>query len=96
MADLPLVQWTELKAALQAEFDTALQSAMQSVNGAVAGELIAGSEEGVRDAVATLRTQIFQKALQLRVDAVEQQLAPPVDPLTSKKNATKDGSQRRS
>lgn len=93
MADLPTVQWEDLKAALQVEFDTALQSVMQSVNAASAGELIAGSEEAVRDAAATLRTAMFQQAIQLRVDAIEQQLAPPIDPFTSKKNETRGGSQ---
>lgn len=89
MSDLPQVQWEDLKAALQAEVDTALQDVMQSVNNAASGVLIAASEEGVRDAVATLRTAMFQKAIQLRVDAIEKQLAVPVDPLTSKKNATR-------
>lgn len=96
MPDLPQVQWEDLKAALQAQIDTALQSVAQSVNAASAGELIAGSEEAVRDAAATLRTVMFQQALQLRVDAIEEQLAPPVDPLTSKKKATRGGSRRRS
>ena len=85
MSELPHVPWESLKAALQGEIDTALQSVMQSVNAASAGQLIAGSEEGVRDAAAALRTAMFQQALQLRVDAIEQQLAPPVDSLTSKK-----------
>ena len=92
MADLPLVQWDDLKAALQTQIDTALQSVAQSVNAAAAGELIAGSEEAVRDAAATLRTAMFQQALQLRVDAIEQQLAAPVDPLTFKKKVTRGGS----
>lgn len=91
MSELPQVRWEDLKAALQSEFDTALQSVMQSVNDAPAGELIAGSEEAVRDAVAQLRASMFERALQLRVDAIEQQLPAPVDPLTSKKNATRDG-----
>ena len=58
---------------------------MQSVNDAPAGDLIAGSEKAVRDAVAKLCASMFERALQLRVDAIEQQLPAPIDPLTSKK-----------
>ncbi len=60
---------------------------MQSVNAAAARQLIAGSEEAVRDAADGLRTKMFERALQLRVDAIEQQVAAPVDPLTSRERA---------
>ena len=46
MPDLPQVQWEDLKAALQAQIDTALQSVAQSVNAASAGELIASEVSG--------------------------------------------------
>ena len=91
MTELPRIGYDELAAVVREDFEQTLRKIVQSVNNAAAGELISGSEELVREAVGELRTSLFQKALQLRVDAIEKQLPTPVETLSSKKNATKAG-----
>ena len=63
----------ELKAQLRREIlkdlEDLLDQVSQHVSQAPAGRVIADSEEGVRDAVAEFRRQVYQKALKLRMQA---------------------------
>jgi len=56
-----------------------LQDVMQSVNDAADGDWISGSEEQVRDRFAVFREQMFQEALQARIDAAEAAFSPSGD-----------------
>jgi hypothetical protein len=53
-----------------------LQSVMKAVNNAPDGDWIGGSEEQVRDLLADFRRQVFEKAVQLKVDAAEAAFPP--------------------
>jgi len=46
------------------------------VNDAVAGQIIAGSEEKVRDLFADLRREAFEQAVQMRMNAAEAAFPP--------------------
>ena len=56
----------DLKAALGADLDALLDEVAKTMNQARAGKIIADSEEGVRDAAAEFRRQLYEKALELR------------------------------
>jgi hypothetical protein len=66
----------ELVAAMEQEVQQYLQSVMQVVNDAPDGEWISGSEESVRDLSADFRRRVFQRAVQMRVDAAEAAFPP--------------------
>lgn len=57
-----------------------LQSVMKAVNNAPDGDWIGGSEEQVRDLSADFRRQVFEKAVQLKVDAAEAAFSPSTQP----------------
>jgi hypothetical protein len=61
---------------MQQEMQQYLQSAMKAVNNAPDGDWIGGSEEQVRDLSADFRRQVFEKAVQLKVDAAEAAFSP--------------------
>jgi len=56
-----------------------LQDVMQTVNDAPDGDWISGSEEQVRDRFAVFREQVYQSALQARIDAAEAAFPPSAD-----------------
>lgn len=66
----------ELVTAMEQEVQQYLQSVMQVVNDAPDGEWISGSEESVRDLSADFRHRVFQRAVQMRVDAAEAAFPP--------------------
>ena len=70
----------KLVAAMEQEVQQYLQSVMQSVNGAADGSWIAGSEESVRDLSADFRRRVFERAVQMRVDAAEAAFPPSAQP----------------
>jgi hypothetical protein len=72
----PQVLPEELVTAMEQEMRTYLQSVMRAVNDAPDGAWIAGSEEQVRDLSAEFRRQVFEKAMQLRIDAAEAAFPP--------------------
>ena len=53
-----------------------LKSVMEAVNLAPDGQWIAGSEEEVRDLSEDFRRQVFQAAVQQRIDAAEAAFPP--------------------
>ncbi len=70
----------ELATAMEQEVRQYLQSVMQVVNDAPDGEWISGSEESVRDLSADIRRRVFQRAVQMRVDAAEAAFPPSAQP----------------
>ena len=65
---------------MQQEMQQYLQSVMKAVNNAPDGDWIGGSEEQVRDLSADFRRQVFEKAVQLKVDAAEAAFSPSAQP----------------
>jgi hypothetical protein len=53
-----------------------LREVMQAVNQAPDGAWINASETKVRDRIGEYRTRVFEKALQMRADAVEGAFSP--------------------
>jgi hypothetical protein len=62
--------------AMRQRVDDVLGQIADAVNEAVPGKIINGSEEKVRDLFADLRTQAFELAVQMRVDAAEAAFPP--------------------
>lgn len=62
--------------AMRQRVDDMLGKIADAVNDAVPGQIISGSEEKVRDLFADLRTQAFEMAVQMRVDAAEAAFSP--------------------
>lgn len=62
--------------AMRQRVDDILGQIADAVNEAVPGKIISGSEEKVRDLFADLRTEAFERALQMRVDAAEAAFSP--------------------
>jgi len=58
-----------------------------AVNDAAPGQVIAGSEEKVRDLFAELRRETFEQAVQMRVDAAEAAFPPSEGPRDTKAQA---------
>jgi len=76
----PQVAPEELVAAMQPEMQQYLQSVMKAVNNAPDGDWIGSSEEQVRDLSADFRRQVFEKAVQLKIDAAEAAFSPSAQP----------------
>jgi len=72
----PQVVPEKLAEALKEETEKYLRLVMQAVNAAPDGRWISGSEEPVRDLAAEYRRQVFEKAVQMRVDAAEAAFSP--------------------
>ena len=65
---------------MQQEMQQYLQSVMKAVNNTPDGDWIGGSEEQVRDLSADFRRQVFEKAVQLKIDAAEAAFSPSAQP----------------
>ena len=76
MDPLPPVTPEALAAALQADFQRLCQDVADAVSRAPTGHVIPPSEEPVRDLLGDFRLQVFQAALQLRIDAAEAAFSP--------------------
>jgi hypothetical protein len=61
---------------MKVEMEAYLKGVMEAVNNAADGEWIAGSEEQVRDLSAEFRRQVFERAVQMKVDAAEAAFPP--------------------
>jgi hypothetical protein len=66
----------EFVESLKEQTDAYLKSVMEAVNLAPDGKWIAGSEEEVRDLSEDYRRQVFQAAVQQRIDAAEAAFSP--------------------
>jgi len=80
MSDSPKVSREEYAKQVQAEMEAYLASVIDAVNEAPDGAWIAGSEEQVRDVSAEFRRRVFEKAVQMRVDAAEAAFPPSAQP----------------
>jgi hypothetical protein len=78
----------ELKQALAADFERLAEQVAAAMNGAQDGRIIADTEERVREANATFREQMYEKAIGLLQDKQEafspsarraQEQRPPAD-----------------
>ena len=70
----------KLVAVMEQEMQKYLQSVMAAVNNAPEGAWLAGSEEQVRDLSAEFRRQVFEQAVQMRIDAAEAAFSPSAQP----------------
>jgi hypothetical protein len=61
---------------MKVEMEAYLQGVMEAVNNAPDGAWIAGSEEQVRDLSAEFRRQVYERAVQMKVDAAEAAFPP--------------------
>ena len=80
MSDAPKVSREEYAKQMKAEMEGYLASVIDAVNEAPDGAWIAGSEEQVRDLSADFRRRVFEKAVQMRVDAAEAAFPPSAQP----------------
>ena len=76
MDDVPQVKPELLMSAVREQIEEAVRKVMEAVNAAPAGALIAASEEAVRDITGQLRRQLFEAALQQRIEAAEAAFSP--------------------
>ena len=65
---------------MRQKVEEALGRVADAVNEAPPGQIIAGSEEQVRDTFADLRREAFEMAMQMRVDAAEAAFPPSEGP----------------
>lgn len=73
---LPQITPEALAATLHDEFQQVIADLAQVVNAAPNGQLIAASEEKVRDLFARFRASAFQTAIQMRIDEAEASFPP--------------------
>jgi hypothetical protein len=72
----PRVPPQEFADSMKQDMEQYLKEVMEAVNNAADGELIAGSEEQVRDIAGAMRQRIFERAVQKRIDAAEAAFPP--------------------
>lgn len=65
-----------LETLVREDIQKCLQEVTAAVNQAREGAIIDESEEPVREALARLRQKIYEKAIQMRVDAAEAAFSP--------------------
>jgi hypothetical protein len=74
--DLPEINDRKLKELLKKDFEDCIAEVVEAIDTAKAGSIIDDSEEPVRIATGKLRQKIFEKALQLKVDAAQAAFSP--------------------
>ena len=80
METAPTLSRDEFIRQMREEMEAMLGKVADAINEAPAGQIIAGSEEQVRDLFAGLRRHAFEKGLQMRVDAAEAAFPPSEGP----------------
>ena len=73
---LPEIEVEKLKQSLRKDFEDCIAEVVKAIDMAKAGSIIDDSEEPVRIATSKLRQKIFQKALQMKVDAADAAFSP--------------------
>jgi hypothetical protein len=73
---VPKLDVTQLEVLVREDIEKCLQEVTAAVNQARDGAIIDESEGPVRDALARLRQAMYQKAIQMRVDAAEAAFSP--------------------
>ena len=74
---------------MRAKLEEVLGRVTDAVNDALPGQVLAGSQEQVRDRFAVFRRQAYELAVPMRVEAAEAVFPPPVDPQTGKRQRHK-------
>jgi hypothetical protein len=73
---LPKLDRGALRESLRAEFEQALEQVADAVDNAAVGRVIRDSEEPARDALDHLRQVVFEKAIQLKINAAQAAFPP--------------------
>lgn len=73
---LPVIDDRKLKELLREDFEDCISEVVEAIDTAKAGSIIDDSEEPVRIATGKLRQKIFEKALQMKVDAAQAAFSP--------------------
>lgn len=76
---LPDIETKELEELLKEDIEKCIAEVAEAVNTARAGSIIDDSEEPVRIATGRLRQKIFEKALQIKIDAAEAAFSPSAE-----------------
>jgi hypothetical protein len=74
--NLPVLDDEKLKELLKKDFEDCIAEVIEAIDTAKAGSIIDDSEEPVRIATGKLRQKIFEKALQMKVDAAQAAFSP--------------------
>ena len=80
MESTPKLSRDEFIQQMRAKMEAVLGQVADAINEATPGQIIAGSEERVRDLFADLRQHAFEQGLQMRVDAAEAAFSPSEGP----------------
>jgi hypothetical protein len=72
----PKVSPEKLVEALKDDIDAYAREVMEALNAAPDGAWVEGSEEQVRDLSAEFRRRVFERAVQMRIDAAEAAFPP--------------------
>jgi hypothetical protein len=80
MNSTPQMSRQEFIDRMRQKVEGALGRVADAVNEAPPGQIVAGSEEQVRDAFADLRRDAYEMAMQMRVDAAEAAFPPSQGP----------------
>ena len=80
MESTPKLSRGEFIDRMQEKVEEALGRVADAINEAPPGQVIAGSEEQVRDLFADLRRHAYETGLQMRVDAAEAAFPPSEGP----------------
>jgi len=75
-APLPKVDRAALRAQLLAEFERTVAEVVDAVDNAPAGRVIRDSEEPARVALDRFRCQVYEAALQAKIEAAEAAFPP--------------------
>ena len=73
---LPQIEAEQLQELLKDDIEKCIAEVAEAVNTARAGSVIDDSEEPVRISTGQLRRKIFEKALQMKIDAAEAAFSP--------------------
>jgi hypothetical protein len=80
MESTPKLSRDEFLKRMREKMEETLGQVADAINEAPPGQIIAGSEEQVRDLFAGLRQHAYQTGLQMRVDAAEAAFSPSEGP----------------
>lgn len=76
--NLPAIDAGKLKELLKKDFEDCIAEVIEAIDTARSGSIIDDSEEPVRTATGKLRQKIFEKALQMKMDAAQAAFSPSV------------------
>jgi hypothetical protein len=74
--NLPEIDTKKLRELLKKDFEDCINEVADAIDTSKAGSIIDDSEEPVRIATGKLRQKIFERALQMKVDAAQAAFSP--------------------